>query len=290
MYQMNEIDHSMKSTLSGPGISTTSTSSTSAKTINNNNLHYNQNTLNYSTTTSSSNEILDENPVNRKAKYIPIGISSSSSSSSVPNSISKQPQFLQKESNNNSISNTATTTTTNGKSTKDEHKYGKIQAINKYIDKYRIADRYNGNTAEDFSHIDNGNNTTINKQSIANNNIDKFGKNINCQLMSNNSIKSNSENNNRSFLGGCGNQITQQQQLTNNAKYRNGNGNLIVGNPNTNLQPNTNGTGLTATPHPPNHHHLQGYHVVNHVSSPESAYSTGYSTDGTSPGKSFCII
>jgi hypothetical protein len=30
-----------------------------------------------------------------------------------------------------------------------------------------------------------------------------------------------------------------------------------------------------------------GYSIMNHVSSPESAYSTGYSTDGTSPGKRF---
>lgn len=35
------------------------------------------------------------------------------------------------------------------------------------------------------------------------------------------------------------------------------------------------------TPTPSNH---QLAHVINHLSSPESAYSTGYSTDGTSPG------
>lgn len=29
------------------------------------------------------------------------------------------------------------------------------------------------------------------------------------------------------------------------------------------------------------------YHAINHVSSPESAYSTGYSTDGNSPGDNF---
>lgn len=32
------------------------------------------------------------------------------------------------------------------------------------------------------------------------------------------------------------------------------------------------------------------HHIINSLSSPESAYSTGYSTDGTSPGKSFLIM
>ena len=36
---------------------------------------------------------------------------------------------------------------------------------------------------------------------------------------------------------------------------------------------------------PPHHHHHR--YVGNNLSSPESAYSTGYSTDGTSPGASF---
>lgn len=42
----------------------------------------------------------------------------------------------------------------------------------------------------------------------------------------------------------------------------------------------SNGSHLT--PSPGNH---QLAHVINSLSSPESAYSTGYSTDGTSPGK-----
>lgn len=32
------------------------------------------------------------------------------------------------------------------------------------------------------------------------------------------------------------------------------------------------------------------YHAINHVSSPESAYSTGYSTDGNSPGDTFSSL
>lgn len=31
-------------------------------------------------------------------------------------------------------------------------------------------------------------------------------------------------------------------------------------------------------------------HIINSLSSPESAYSTGYSTDGTSPGKIFVML
>lgn len=44
----------------------------------------------------------------------------------------------------------------------------------------------------------------------------------------------------------------------------------------------SNGIGATThlTPTPSNH---QLAHVINSLSSPESAYSTGYSTDGTSP-------
>lgn len=262
---MNEIDMNMKSSLTGNGLST---SSSTTKTINNNNLHYN-----YSTATSSSNEILDETHLsNHKVKYIPIGISSSSSSvnSSVPN---KQPhQNLPKEANNNLCNVT---------SIKEEHKYGKIQPINKYIEKYRVpmknADRFNGNTSDEFSHTEHQNSINNNK---TNNSTNKFGKTINCQLMSNNnSIKTNGNSaNNNSYLGGTPN------QNSNGNKYhqRNGNGNLIMNNSHQTMNP------ATATNYPPNSHHLQmGYHIVNHVSSPESAYSTGYSTDGTSPGNFF---
>lgn len=51
----------------------------------------------------------------------------------------------------------------------------------------------------------------------------------------------------------------------------------------TNNHSNGQGTTPTAThltPTPSNH---QLAHVINSLSSPESAYSTGYSTDGTSP-------
>lgn len=48
-----------------------------------------------------------------------------------------------------------------------------------------------------------------------------------------------------------------------------------------NVYHHSNGIGTThLTPTPSNH---QLAHVINSLSSPESAYSTGYSTDGTSP-------
>lgn len=49
-----------------------------------------------------------------------------------------------------------------------------------------------------------------------------------------------------------------------------------------NVYHHSNGIGATThlTPTPSNH---QLAHVINSLSSPESAYSTGYSTDGTSP-------
>jgi hypothetical protein len=43
---------------------------------------------------------------------------------------------------------------------------------------------------------------------------------------------------------------------------------------------------ISLAPHHQQHHLHHGY-MGNNLSSPESAYSTGYSTDGTSPGASF---
>lgn len=55
---------------------------------------------------------------------------------------------------------------------------------------------------------------------------------------------------------------------------------------------------LLTTFKPPTGNHLTpsaqqnklNYHAINHVSSPESAYSTGYSTDGNSPGDNFSSL
>lgn len=243
--------------------------SRSATSINNNSIHYNQlhpPPLCYSTATSSSNELLDDKP-----KYL-----ISSSSSSVNSAIIKS----QNESNNNVF-------VAKQQPPSSESKYGKIQPINKYMSKYRFfskntssnIDRYNGNSSDDFCATNATAHDARPTTSV---------KNINCDAANGasvNSIKCNNEINSRSTVGGhqpCA--TLQPTSNTATAKiYRNGNG---FGGAYS-----TTNNSLTPPPPPAQHQTLQhgpgklGYSVINHVSSPESAYSTGYSTDGNSPGK-----
>ena len=270
---MKEIDQSMMQ--ANPQIIVTSKSSTS---INNNSIHYN-NTLHppplcYSTANSSSNELLDDKP-----KYL-----ISSSSSSVSSAVIKN----QNESNNNVL-----VAATNGKQQQNsESKYGKIQPINKYMSKYRFfskntstIDRYNGNSSDDFC-----TSTTALHDAHSPGGGGK-GKNINsdvANVANSNSIKCNNEINKRTARNTMGGQCSTLQPLSNAATakiYRNGNG--YAG---ATAAYSTSNNSLTPPP-PPHHQTLQhgpnklGFSVINHVSSPESAYSTGYSTDGNSPGK-----
>lgn len=276
IYQMKELDQSMMKANGNPQIIVTSKSSSS---INNNSIHYNNSLhappLCYSTATSSSNELLDDKP-----KYL-----ISSSSSSVNSAVIKN----QNESNNNVF----VATTTNGKQQQsNESKYGKIQPINKYMSKYRFfskntstIDRYNGNSSDDFC----TSNTMLHDAPSINGGSGK-GKNINCDAANvTNSIKCNNEINNRNTARSTavgGQQCSTLQPSSNAATsklYRNGNGFNGAGY-------STSNNSLTPPP-PQQHQTLQhgqnklGYSVINHVSSPESAYSTGYSTDGNSPGK-----
>lgn len=263
---------------SNPQIIVTSKSSTS---INNNSIHYN-NTLHppplcYSTATSSSNELLDDKP-----KYL-----ISSSSSSVNSAVIKN----QNESNNNVF-----VTATNGKQQQQpqgESKYGKIQPINKYMSKYRFfskntstIDRYNGNSSDDFC----TGNATLKHDAQTPVGGGK-GKNINCDVANgagSNSIKCNNEINKRTARNTVGGQCSTLQPSSNAvpAKVYHRNENGFAG-ATAAYSPSSN----TLTPPPAQHHTLQhgpnklGFSVINHVSSPESAYSTGYSTDGNSPGK-----
>jgi hypothetical protein len=286
-YQMKELDQSMMQ--ANPQIIVTSKSTTS---INNNSIHYN-NTLHppplcYSTATSSSNELLDDKP-----KYL-----ISSSSSSVNSTIAKN----QNESNNNNLFVAAA----NGKQQQPstESKYGKIQPINKYMSKYRFfsknntssttstIDRYNGNSSDDFC----ASNATLHDAHKGK------AKNINCDVANGanvNSIKCNNEINNRTARNVMGGQqpfATLQPSSTaaSTAKiYRNGNNcGYNGGAVQTAAYSTSNNNNNLTPPLPQQHQTLQhgglnklGYSVINHVSSPESAYSTGYSTDGNSPGK-----
>ena len=272
-----------------PQIIVTSKSTTS---INNNSIHYN-NTLHppplcYSTATSSSHELLDDKP-----KYM-----ISSSSSSVNSAVIKN----QNESNNN-VMFVAATTSSNKQQQQSESKYGKIQPINKYMSKYRFfskntssstIDRYNGNSSDDFCTGTSHNDAHLTAALTLNNGGGK-GKSFNCDAAngaSGNSIKCNNEINNRMGRNTMGSESTSSnlpQHPTSNAVtakvYRNEN---VYGGTTHTATSNKNNS---LTPPPPPHQTLQhgpnklGYSVINHVSSPESAYSTGYSTDGNSPGK-----
>lgn len=257
-----------------PQIIVTSKSSTS---INNNSIHYNSTLhpppLCYSTANSSSNELLDDKP-----KYL-----ISSSSSSVNSTVIKS----QNESNNNVL-----VASTNGKQQQpNESKYGKIQPINKYMSKYRFfskntstIDRYNGNSSDDFC---TSNATLLDAPSI---NGGGKGRDINCDAANGvNSIKCNNEINNRNTA--AQNVVRQRSPLPPHSEtaasklYRGGSG--VHGS--TVAYPTSNSS---FTSPPSQHQNMQhglnklGFSVINHVSSPESAYSTGYSTDGNSPGKS----
>lgn len=278
-YQMKELDQSMMQ--ANPQIIVTSKSSTS---INNNSIHYNRTLhpppLCYSTATSSSNELLDDKP-----KYL-----ISSSSSSVNSAVIKN----QNESNNNVF-----VAATNGKQQPPaESKYGKIQPINKYMSKYRFfskntssIDRYNGNSSDDFC----ASNAALHDAHTTSMNVSGKGKNINCDAAngaSSNSIKCNNEINNRTArntttMGGHCSTLQPSSNAASGKIYRNGTG--YGGVAATVAAFSTSNNNLT--PSPGQHQTLQhgpnklGYSVINHVSSPESAYSTGYSTDGNSPGK-----
>ena len=281
IYQMKELDHAMMKP-STPQIIVTSKSTTSINNNNNNNstYHYNQTLhppLNYSTATSSSNELLDDKP-----KFALI----SSSSSSVNSTVLKN----QNESNNNVFMSTSDIKRQQ-QPTSSDSKYGKIQPINKYMSKYRFfskntIDQYNGNSSDDFCST--ATPTTATSKNTNNNCHEQLGTsnpipktNINCQLMPNKLIKNSTINS--VSVGGVGKSSTLQP---NTKSYRDSNNIFNGAYPVT-----TTATTLT----PPTIQHLgsqskMGYHVVNSVSSPESAYSTGYSTDGNSPGEHIYLV
>ncbi|KAL7016537.1 hypothetical protein ACKWTF_010049 [Chironomus riparius] len=324
-YQMKEIDQSMMQSNNPQVIVTSSKSTTSinSSNSNNNSIHYNNNTttllhpppLYYSTSSSNELLLLDDN--NPKTKYL---ISSSSSSVNSTTIIKNQ-----NESNNNNVY--VGCGKQNGNS---ESKYGKIQPINKYMNKYRFfsskntsssnatststIDRYNGNTSDNFCANITSASATLQDARFYSRKIN----NCDSEMLSNgpacNSIINNNEINERSRSGNLQNLKTQSNNsLTNVQVYRNGNNSntngLMYGGSNRQLHssphhqyqqqqqqqqvkhltPNVQPSSTTQV-----HHHQQqqqqngqnklGYHVINHVSSPESAYSTGYSTDGNSPG------
>lgn len=287
----------------------TSSINSSNSTNNNNSIHYNNSTLLHPPplyySTSSSNELLldDNNP---KTKYL-ISSSSSSVSSLIKN---------QNESNNNNVyvacgNNNNGTKQQNGNT---ESKYGKIQPINKYMNKYRFfsgkntssthstttIDRYNGNTSDSYC----VNTATLQdsryySRKINNCDGDVVANGPACNsIINDNEISEKSRSGNGNLPVNAVPKVYRNGASTTGLMY--GSGRQLHSSPHhhqyqqqqpqvKHLTPNiqSSSTALMQQQQQNGQNKL-GYHVINHVSSPESAYSTGYSTDGNSPGK--CIF
>lgn len=273
----------------------------STSNVNNNTIHINKNRLYspsryYSTTaTNSSNEILNDTHT-----YL-----NGSSSSSVNLTKLK----IHNDTNDNKILTTK-------QQRCEESKYGKIQPINKYISKYRFfstkaatasptsktIDQYNGNSSDDFYSVEYAVKTlpksTTTKNSLLNDSHTKMLRNCDEKKISNeqaDSIKRSNEYHYKTVTTKSPTQNFTNLNCKNlNAIYSNEKNSNNFG---TSLKPPSLPT--LAAPVKYNNSTIQqgllnnqnrlSYHIINHVSSPESAYSTGYSTDGNSPG-SFCNI
>lgn len=172
----------------------------------------------------------------------------------------------------------------------EESKYGKIQPIANHFNKYRFfsskissIDRYNGNSSDDFCYktLDNTKTSSPKMQPNAQGSKTCRKPIATANGTATNLIKRNNEINNRNMTANA----THHYPLSNKI-YQNGS------------SCNEYDGSLLSTFKPPNGNHLTpnaqhsgqnklNYHAINHVSSPESAYSTGYSTDGNSPGDNF---
>lgn len=278
---MKEIDQSMMHS----NMSSTTKNHKSTSNVNNNTININKNRLYssplyYSTTaTNSSNELLND-----AHTYL-----NGSSSSSVNSTKLK----IHNDTNDNNISTTK-------QQRCEESQYGKIQPINKYISKYRFfstktasaspssttIDQYNGNSSDDFYSVEYAAKTlpksaitTTTTTTLFHDSHTKMLRNCDENKISNehadNSIKRSNEYN-----------------------YRNATVNSPSHNYGISLKPPSlpclaplkHNSTIIQQQGQQNSQNRLSYHIINHVSSPESAYSTGYSTDGNSPGRYLCSI
>lgn len=165
-----------------------------------------------------------------------------------------------------------------------ESKYGKIQAINKYTSKFRSfskktcnIDRFNGNSSDDLNVInitskDSRWSTKSEKvknirfddvnETEANANLYHVDEKVSREVMSGKLFKSPNTGNRKM----CRNENEYIYSKTTYPKFTN-----------SLMPPAPQHQSLHNSPNRP------GFSVINHVSSPESAYSTGYSTDSSSP-------
>lgn len=273
--KIKEIDQSMMHSNSSPTTNSQNLvkSNKSTSNINNNSIHLNKNRLYspplyYSTTaTNSSNELLNDTQM-----YL-----NCSSSSSVKSTKLK----IHNDSNDNKIPTTKQPRC-------EESKYGKIQPINKYISKYRFfstktatasptsttIDQYNGNSSDDFYSVEyavktlpKSATTTHDSQANMLRNCDEKRTSIG---YSDNLIKGSNEYNYRT---------TPVNSPSHNFA-------TSLKPPSLpSLAPVKHSSTIVQQQGHQNSQNRLSYHIINHVSSPESAYSTGYSTDGNSPGK-----
>lgn len=216
-----------------------------------------------------SNDVLDHEFIYNGAtgKYEPITLSSSSSSSLN----SKTSIITSKNKNNKAI-----------KSYTNEDHLDEIHFRNGKINQ---CDQYNGNAI------------LLQQQKRSNGQINNTTTNFN-----NKSIKQTTNINNNTanltpVLYRKNNSKTNIRSSTIGSSGNNGNNLLSAAAPTTarftshNNITNTSTTSSMQSIQTVNHQqHLHSHsqvppHLVNTLSSPESAYSTGYSTDGTSPGK-----
>jgi hypothetical protein len=296
MYSITEKSDYRKSNISSTSSSGVATLSTSSYGNNNNNNNgYDPNSmLNYSTPTSSSNELLDESHGNNrrlsanKPVYESIKLTSSSSSASSVHAMAKQfePTHRQKV-----------------KPAFESH-YGKIQQPiahqNNVHDRggpVKSYDQCNGNSTKEFA-VSQQHNASHQQQSFSSKPIVGNDKNCN-NLNNNNNLVSHAKTNGNHTVAHL-----QSMNAKNNNTSNNNNGNSKIasyvpssnggirtisnrGYANTNkIQQSFATIGASYYHH--NHHQMQQQMPPAHsLSSPESAYSTGYSTgySDTSPGE-----
>lgn len=142
-------------------------------------------------------------------------------------------------------------------------------------------DRYNANVKFHQPMLDNGTDNCANNNSPIQLHVAKGNGYANCIPTTNNGVAALHCNSGSMPFNGTTVTVAATPRAS-NKETANGNG-LIRGH-HTSHHRYSNGTHLTA----PGNHPLA--HVIGSLSSPESAYSTGYSTDGTSPGEKLILI
>lgn len=287
-FQMNEIDQSM----------TTDMSSVNFQNSNKNDNHPTNtipNANNIINNNNSYNTLPYKNSFHSPSSFY---CSSTISSTELLNDVHTAPSTLNnstKIKNRNDSNANPILMSSHQKS--EESKYGKIQPINKYMSKYRFfsktsaasstIDQYNGNSSDDFYAMDCSVKSLpriTTKNSLPPDSHLKIdgndNKNLSKGMMINNSIPRNTEYNNSPSR-----RNVDVNKDNSNKFHVTSSSSSLKPPPLTSFAPVKQQNNSTTVYHQQNTQNRLSYHIINHVSSPESAYSTGYSTDGNSPGE-----